>query len=88
MTLNEKNDATKCIFCKIINREIPAPIIYEDDDVFCFEDINPQAPKHFLLVPKKHIPTLNDINPNNADVMSKIFAVLTKIAADNGFDKT
>ncbi len=50
-----------CLFCKIINREIPADIVYEDDDVLAFNDIDPKAPIHMLVVPKKHIATLNDI---------------------------
>ena len=52
-----------CIFCKIIKKEIPAKIIYEDDMVIAFEDINPQAPVHTLIVPRKHIPTLLEISP-------------------------
>ena len=50
-----------CLFCKIINREIPASIVYEDDRVLAFNDINPQAPTHVLVVPKRHIATLNDL---------------------------
>ena len=51
---------TDCLFCKIIRREIPASIVYEDDEVLAFNDINPQAPTHVLVVPKRHIATLND----------------------------
>ena len=52
--------ATGCIFCKIIRGEIPCNKVYEDDDVFAFHDVRPQAPVHFLLVPKEHVPTLYD----------------------------
>ena len=50
-----------CIFCKIINREIPSKIVYEDEKVIAFNDVNPAAPIHILVVPKKHIPTLLDV---------------------------
>ena len=54
-----------CIFCKIINKEIPADIVYEDDEVLAFRDIHPQAPVHILVIPKKHISSIMDIK--NAD---------------------
>ena len=52
-----------CLFCKIINHEIPASIVYEDDRVIAINDINPQAPLHVLIIPKRHIATLNDLRP-------------------------
>ena len=73
------------IFSKIIHKEIPANIIYEDDEVLAFEDISPQAPVHILIIPKEEIPTLNDLDAENAHLMGKLFLVAKKIAADQGF---
>jgi len=69
-----------CIFCKIINKEIPSEIVYEDEDVIAFKDINPKAPVHILVVPKKHIPTLNDLDDTELTV--KILNTCKKIAKD------
>lgn len=72
------------IFTKIIKREIPAKIIHEDDFVIAFEDINPKAPYHFLIVPKKEIPTINDLVDTDAELMGKIILAARKIAVDKG----
>jgi len=77
--------AENCLFCKIINREIPADIVYEDDDVLCFKDINPQAPVHLLVIPKKHIPTMNDISEEDIALMGRMTGKLQKIAEQEGF---
>ena len=69
-----------CIFCKIINKEIPSEIVYEDENVIAFKDINPKAPVHILVVPKKHIPTLNDFD--DPDLMVKVMETCKKIAKD------
>ncbi|MDI4637034.1 MULTISPECIES: histidine triad nucleotide-binding protein [Halomonadaceae] len=79
-----------CLFCKIINREIPADIVYEDDDVLAFNDINPQAPTHQLVIPKRHIPTLNDIAEQDLALIGRLqytAATLTRQAgfADEGY---
>lgn len=78
-----------CLFCKIINDEIPSQKVYEDDDVYAFKDINPQAPYHALIIPKEHINSVADIDENNSEIVSKIFEVAAKIAKedklDNGF---
>jgi histidine triad (HIT) family protein len=71
-----------CIFCKIINKEIPADIVYEDDDLIAFKDINPKAPVHILIVPKKHIPTFNDITEDDFPIYNKIIKTVQKIAKD------
>jgi len=76
------------LFTKIINREIPADIIYEDDEIIAFKDINPQAPIHFLVVPKKEIATLNDIQEADAVLVGKMFCVVKKIAKDLDIDKS
>ena len=57
--------ADECIFCKIANKEIPAEVVWEDETCIAFKDLNPQAPVHLLFIPKKHIPTVNDINKND-----------------------
>ena len=79
-----------CIFCKIINGDIPSKKIYEDDKVYAFNDINPEAPVHFLVIPKEHIESANAINENNADIIAHIFKVINKLVveldiAQNGY---
>lgn len=73
-----------CIFCKIIKGEIPSQKVYEDDAVFAFRDINPQAPTHILVVPKEHIESVNRINSTNSAIIAKIFEAIPKIAAADG----
>lgn len=73
------------IFTKIINKEIPADIVYEDDIILAFKDISPQAPIHFLVIPKKPIATLNDLEPEDAMLIGKMFLVVTKLAVSMGF---
>lgn len=79
-----------CIFCKIINKHIPATIIYEDEHVIAFDDISPKAPIHKLIIPKQHIETVNNIEPSHAALVGKLFIVAAKIAkqltiADDGY---
>ena len=73
------------IFAKIIRREIPADIVYEDDDVIAFKHIAPQAPVHVLFVPKHAVPTLNDLTPENVGMVSKLFLAATGWARAQGF---
>ena len=73
-----------CIFCEIIAGNIPSAKVYEDDKVYAFRDINPQAPVHVLVVPKQHIPSADAINAQNAEVVASIFAAIPKIAAQEG----
>ena len=73
-----------CLFCKIIKGEIPSARVYEDDAVYAFRDINPQAPTHILIVPKEHIESVNGINSENSAVVAKIFEAIPKIAAAEG----
>ena len=75
------------IFTKIINREIPAQIEYEDDEIIAFKDIDPKAPFHTLIIPKKQIPTINDIEEADAELMGKIFIVAAKLAKKYGIDQ-
>ena len=72
------------IFTKIIRKEIPADIIYQDDHVTAFRDINPQAPVHVLIVPNKEIPTVNDIDVQDEELVGKMFTAAKKIAAAEG----
>jgi len=73
-----------CIFCKIVNGEIPAKVVYEDEKVMAFHDINPQAPVHILVIPKEHIPTVNDITEEQKELIGHIFTVIKQIAKETG----
>lgn len=77
-----------CIFCKIINGEIPSKKIYEDDKVLAFYDISPEAPVHFLVIPKEHIKSVNEINEKNADIISHIFLVINKLVRELNISET
>ncbi|MBR5022941.1 MAG: histidine triad nucleotide-binding protein [Oscillospiraceae bacterium] len=70
-----------CLFCKIIAGDIPSTKVYEDELVYAFRDINPQAPTHILVIPKAHIDSVNGINAENSAVVAHIFEVIPKIAA-------
>jgi histidine triad (HIT) family protein len=73
------------LFSKIIRREIPAAIVYEDDDVLAFRDIQPQAPVHVLFVPKRAVPTLNDLGPDDGDLVGKLVLAAAAYAKREGF---
>jgi histidine triad (HIT) family protein len=75
-----------CIFCKLVSGEIPGNIVYQDEDVLAFEDLNPQTPSHTLLIPKKHYTNLNDDIPE--ELLGKLFGTVKKIAKIKGIDKT
>jgi histidine triad (HIT) family protein len=75
------------IFGKIVRREIPADIVYEDDDVLAFRDLNPQAPVHVLFVPKRAIATLNDATSADAELLGKLLLAAAAYAKSHGFDK-
>lgn len=77
--------SSETLFTKIVNREIPADIIYEDDLLLAFKDINPQAPFHALVIPKQVIATANDITAENSDVVGKMYVAAAKIAKQEGF---
>lgn len=76
-----------CIFCKIINGEIPSKKIYEDDKVLSFYDISPEAPTHFLVIPKEHIESANHINEENCNIISHIFLVINRISKELNIDE-
>ncbi|WP_415893641.1 histidine triad nucleotide-binding protein [Neptuniibacter sp. PT8_73] len=77
-----------CLFCKIINKEIPAEIIYEDEHVLAFNDISPQAPTHALIIPRKHIATLNDISAEDTEVVGHMVKTASTIAKQLGIDES
>ena len=74
------------IFSKIINREIPAEILYEDDQALAFRDVNPQAPTHFLVIPKKPIPMLSDAGDEDQALLGHLLLVASKVAAEQGLE--
>ena len=77
-----------CIFCKIIKGEIPSKKVYEDEDVLAFHDINPVAPIHILVIPKKHITKLTDLKQEDEALVGKIFTTINKIAKQEGFEES
>ncbi len=78
---------SETIFSKIIKHELPADIVYEDDVVMAFRDINPQAPVHVLVIPKVEIATVNDVKPEQAELLGKMVLAAQKIAAEEGIDE-
>jgi histidine triad (HIT) family protein len=73
-----------CLFCKIINGDIPADIIHESEDAIAFRDINPQAPTHVLIIPRQHIATINDLGPDDHATVGALFGLAKDIAAREG----
>ena len=76
-----------CIFCKIINKEIPSSIVYEDSEIIAFRDINPVAPIHILVIPKKHIESLIDLKQEDELLIGKIYTVINRIAKQEGISE-
>lgn len=73
-----------CLFCRILKKELPSKLAYEDEHVVAFHDIYPQAPVHVLICPRKHIPTLNDVSTEDDALLAHMFATARKIAQDAG----
>lgn len=73
-----------CLFCKIAAKEIPSDMVHEDDKVFVFRDINPQAPTHLLIIPHRHIPTTNDLGPEDGELISHMVLTATRLAEEMG----
>ena len=73
-----------CLFCKIINRELPADIVFEDDEMLAFNDINPQAPTHMLIIPKKHYATVNELTEAEIDLPGKLVLRAKTLASEKG----
>lgn len=80
----ERIKMTDCLFCKIIAGDIPSTKVYEDETVFAFRDINPQAPTHILVIPKTHISGCDGVTADNSSVVAHIFEVIPKIAQAEG----
>jgi histidine triad (HIT) family protein len=78
----------QCIFCRIINKQIPSNTVYEDEHVIVFSDINPQAPTHLLIVPKTHIPSLNELSAEHALILGHISIVAKELAKRLGLAET
>jgi histidine triad (HIT) family protein len=76
-----------CLFCKIFKKEINSKIVYEDKEIMAFEDINPQAPVHILIIPRKHIESLNDIKEEDEILLGKMFTVAKKLAKEKGISE-
>lgn len=76
-----------CIFCKIINKQIPSEIIYEDEEIIAFKDIEPVAPIHILVVPKKHIASVMDLSEEDQAIVGKIYLSIKKLAVELGVEK-
>ena len=73
-----------CLFCKMVSGEIQPDVVYEDDDVLAFRDVNPQAPTHVLVIPKMHVATTNDLDAENAQLVGKLYLAAKQVAADEG----
>ena len=74
-----------CLFCKIVAGQIPSSVVYQDDQLLAFRDINPQAPFHALVVPKRHIDTLNDVGPADDDLIGAMVRRAAALAAEHGY---
>jgi len=74
-----------CLFCKIAAKQLPAKLVHEDPDTVAFEDTNPQAPTHVLVVPRKHVATLNDLGPEDEAVIGRLHRVAAQLAKERGF---
>ncbi len=73
-----------CLFCRIVDGDIPAEIIYETDTALAFRDINPQAPTHVLVIPRRHISTINDLTPDDQELVGSLFMVAKAVAEQEG----
>ena len=73
-----------CLFCKIVNGDLAADVVYEDDTLVAFRDINPKAPTHILLIPRRHIATMNDLQEGDESLAGELFLASARIAADEG----
>ncbi|MCB1738284.1 MAG: histidine triad nucleotide-binding protein [Gammaproteobacteria bacterium] len=76
-----------CLFCEVVAGRIPARIVYQDDQVIAFHDINPQAPLHVLIIPREHIATINDLRDEHEALVGRLYLVARRIAHDAGYDE-
>lgn len=73
-----------CVFCLIADKKIPSQVVYEDNDIMAFKDINPEAPVHILIIPKKHIPSIKKLSQEDMTIISKIFNTANMLAVEHG----
>ena len=78
--MNEVGENNDCLFCKIVEKKIPADIVYESEDIIAFKDIEPKAPIHCLIIPKKHISTINDIDGSNSNIIGLMYEAAAQLA--------
>lgn len=78
----------ECIFCGIVSGGVPANVIYEDDDVVAFRDLNPQAPTHVLVIPRRHIASIDDMSDGDEEMIGRVFAAAKAVAREEGIDRT
>lgn len=86
--MREESKMEQCIFCKIIKKEIQAAIVSEDERMVAFNDINPQAPTHILLIPKEHFSSLNEIPEEKKDILSHLLLTARRIAGEKGIARS
>lgn len=84
MTEHIVQSAPDCLFCKIVAGKIPSRVVYQDEEIFVFHDINPWAPVHFLMIPKLHIPSMAHIGPEHAGLMGRMMVLAPKLALQEG----
>lgn len=77
--------AEECLFCRIVDKQVPSDIVYEDEHVVAFRDINPQAPTHFLVIPRRHIPSLAAVAEEDIEVLGRLQYVASHLAKEHGF---
>tara|TARA_B100001540_G_scaffold148830_1_gene132021 strand:+ start:250 stop:648 length:399 start_codon:yes stop_codon:yes gene_type:complete len=85
--MNEVEENNDCLFCKIVEKKIPADIVYESEDIIAFKDIEPKAPIHCLIIPKKHISTINDIDGSNSNIIGLMYEAAAQLARTLNVDK-
>lgn len=76
-----------CIFCKIANKEIPSQIVFENDEIIAFNDLNPQAPHHYLFIPKKHFVSISEVEDQDSELMGKILREMSRFADQKGLSE-
>ena len=75
---------TDCVFCRIVRGEIPSRKVYEDDDMFAFQDIHPQAPVHFMIIPKRHVDSLAEVGAGDEPVLGRMMGIASRLAREQG----
>ena len=85
--MNEVGENNDCLFCKIVEKKIPADIVYESENIIAFKDIEPKAPIHCLIIPKKHISTINDIDGSNSNIIGLMYEAAAQLARTLNVDK-